>query len=69
MCGGALRWTFSLTATDANRWVLRTARQLTGRPKILVMSYCYHGSVDETIIMLEKGVPTKKPGNVGPQVR
>jgi glutamate-1-semialdehyde 2,1-aminomutase len=61
-------WTFALTATDANRWVLRTARQLTGRPKVLIMSYCYHGSVDETIIALEDGVPMSKPGNVGPQV-
>jgi glutamate-1-semialdehyde 2,1-aminomutase len=65
---GMDKWTFALTATDANRWVLRTARQLTGRSKILIMSYCYHGSVDETIIALEDGVPTSKPGNVGPQV-
>ena len=65
---GMDKWTFSLTATDANRWVLRTARQLTGRSKILIMSYCYHGSVDETIIALENGVATSKPGNVGPQV-
>ena len=65
---GMDKWTFALTATDANRWVLRTARQLTGRSKVLIMSYCYHGSVDETIIALEDGVPTSKPGNVGPQV-
>ena len=65
---GMAKWTFSLTATDANRWVLRTCRQLTGRPKVLIYSYCYHGSVDETIIALEGGVPTAKPGNVGPQV-
>ena len=65
---GMAKWTFALTATDANRWVLRTCRQLTGRPKVLIMSYCYHGSVDETIIALEDGVPTAKPGNVGPMV-
>ena len=65
---GMAKWTFSLTATDANRWVLRTCRQLTGRPKVLIYSYCYHGSVDETIIALEDGVPTMKPGNVGPAV-
>ena len=53
---GLPKWTFSLTATDANRWVLRTCRQLTGRSKVLIMSYCYHGSVDETIIALEGGV-------------
>src|SRR2546422_5971140 len=38
---------FALTATDANRWAIRLARAITGRPKILVNSYCYHGTVDE----------------------
>ena len=35
---GLPRWQFALTATDANRWVLRIARQVTGRPKVLVFS-------------------------------
>ena len=61
-------WQFALTATDANRFTIRLARQITGRPKILVYSWCYLGSVDETIIILEDGVPTKRPGNVGPAV-
>lgn len=65
---GMAKWTFSLSATDANRWVLRTCRQLSGRSKILVFSYSYHGSVDETIIVLENGIPVSKPGNVGPAV-
>ncbi len=65
---GLPKWTFSLTATDANRWVLRTCRQLTGRSKVLVFNYCYHGSVDETILALHDGVPAAKPGNVGPAV-
>ncbi|HQU35337.1 MAG TPA: aminotransferase class III-fold pyridoxal phosphate-dependent enzyme, partial [Anaerolineales bacterium] len=39
-------WQFALTATDANRFALRMARMLTGRPKILVFNYCYHGTVD-----------------------
>jgi glutamate-1-semialdehyde 2,1-aminomutase len=61
-------WQFSLTATDANRWVLRMARALTGRPKILVFNYCYHGTVDETVISIEDGVAQARPGNVGPAV-
>ena len=65
---GVPKWTFSLSATDANRWALRTCRQLTGRSKVLIMSHCYHGSVDETVLTLEGGVPTSKPGNVGPAV-
>jgi glutamate-1-semialdehyde 2,1-aminomutase len=61
-------WQFSLTATDANRWVLRMARALTGRPKVLVFNYCYHGTVDESVISLEGGIPRSRPGNVGPAV-
>ena len=62
-------WQFALTATDANRFVLRMARMLTERPKILVFNYCYHGSVDETFITLdEEGTPLSRPHNMGPQV-
>jgi len=45
---GLPRWQFALTATDANRFAIRLARELTGRPKILVFNWCYHGTVDET---------------------
>ena len=45
-------WQFALTATDANRFALRLARQVTGRPKVLVFNYCYHGTVDETFAVL-----------------
>ena len=62
-------WQFTLTATDANRFALRMARMITGRPKILVFNYCYHGSVDETFITLdEEGTPMSRPNNMGPQV-
>lgn len=62
-------WQFALTATDANRFALRMARQITERPKILVFNYCYHGSVDETLIVLdEEGTPMTRPNNMGPQV-
>ncbi len=44
---GMPRWSFTLTATDANRWAIRLARLATRRPKILTFAYCYHGSVDE----------------------
>ena len=61
-------WQFALTATDANRWVLRMAREITGRPKVLVFSYCYHGSVDEAFVVLQDGAARSRPGNVGPAV-
>jgi glutamate-1-semialdehyde 2,1-aminomutase len=59
-------WSFSLTATDANRWAIRLARAITGRPKVLVFSYCYHGSVDESLIVVgPDGRPASREGNVG----
>ncbi len=62
-------WQLALTATDANRFALRMARLITGRPKILVFNYCYHGSVDETFIVLdEEGTPIPRPNNMGPQI-
>jgi glutamate-1-semialdehyde 2,1-aminomutase len=65
---GPEHWSFTLTATDANRWAIRLARQLTRRPKILVFSYCYHGSVDETFIVAGPGGPQSREGNVGAPV-
>src|SRR5882762_1875656 len=41
-------WQFTLTATDANRFAIRIAREITQRSKILVFHYCYHGTVDES---------------------
>ena len=61
-------WQFALTATDANRFAIRLARELTGRPKILVFNWCYHGSVDETFVGLEDGRVVSREGNVGPPV-
>lgn len=62
-------WQFALSATDANRFALRMARFITGRPKILVFNYCYHGSVDETFITLdEEGTPSARANNIGPQI-
>jgi glutamate-1-semialdehyde 2,1-aminomutase len=65
---GVSQWSFTLTATDANRWAIRIARQLTQRPKILVFSYCYHGSVDESFIVATPEGPRSRPGNVGAPV-
>ncbi len=61
-------WQAALTATDANRFAIRLARHLTGRPKILVFNGCYHGTVDETFITLSGGMPHSRAGNIGPPV-
>jgi len=65
---GLPRWQFALTATDANRFAIRLARELTGRPKILVFNWCYHGTVDETFATLEGTSVVSREGNVGPPV-
>jgi glutamate-1-semialdehyde 2,1-aminomutase len=61
-------WQFALTATDANRFAIRIAREITLRPKILVYNYCYHGTVDESFAGLHDGVVGPRRGNIGPPV-
>lgn len=64
---GLARWQFALSATDANRFVLRLARQITGRRRILVFNWCYHGTVDETLAVLdEHGRVVPRHGALGP---
>ena len=65
---GLRGWQFTLSATDANRFSIRLAREITERPKILVFDYCYHGTVDETFATLDGDRVVARPGNVGPPV-
>ena len=66
---GMSKWQFCLSATDANRFSLRIARALSGKPKIVVNDWCYHGTVDETLVILdEEGQTVSRPGAIGPQV-
>jgi glutamate-1-semialdehyde 2,1-aminomutase len=66
---GVPYWQFSLTATDANRWMIRMCRHVTRRDRIAVFSWCYHGSVDESFVTLdEQGLARAREGLVGPPV-
>ena len=66
---GVPSWSFTLTATDANRFAIRWARHITGRPKILVHNHCYHGTVDESFAELDpEGRVVEERGNTGPPV-
>ena len=58
-------WQVALSATDANRFALRVARAVTGRPRILVFNGCYHGTVDECMVELHDGRPRTRPGLLG----
>jgi glutamate-1-semialdehyde 2,1-aminomutase len=62
-------WQMAMTATDANRFVLRFARHLTGKPKVLVFDWCYHGTVDETLATIDdRGAVVARSGAIGPMV-
>jgi glutamate-1-semialdehyde 2,1-aminomutase len=62
-------WQFCLTATDANRFAIRWAREITRRPRIVVHNWNYHGSVDETLARLDgTGGVVESTGNVGKPV-
>jgi glutamate-1-semialdehyde 2,1-aminomutase len=66
---GLEKWQFTLTATDANRHIIRYARQVTGRKKIMIHDYCYHGTVDETFANLdEQGNTVSRSNNIGAPV-
>jgi glutamate-1-semialdehyde 2,1-aminomutase len=62
-------WQFTVSATDANRHVIRYSRMITGRSKIVVIDRCYHGSVDETFATLNAlGNTVAREGNIGAPV-
>ena len=66
---GLRYWQFAMTATDANRFSIRLARQITGRPFVAVHDFNYHGSVDESFAWLtDDGRVEARRGNLGPPV-
>jgi glutamate-1-semialdehyde 2,1-aminomutase len=62
---GDFLWQIATTATDANRFALRVARAVTGRPKVLVFNGCYHGTVDDAMVELRGGKTITRPGLTG----
>jgi glutamate-1-semialdehyde 2,1-aminomutase len=54
-------WQVTTSATDANRFIIRLCRMVTGRDKIITFNWNYHGSVDETQVGLDA------TGNMGPR--
>ncbi|MDO9524358.1 MAG: aspartate aminotransferase family protein [Gemmobacter sp.] len=62
---GNFRWQIATTATDANRFALRVARAITGKPKVLVFNGCYHGTVDDTMVVLDGARTINRAGLTG----
>ncbi|WP_143890393.1 transaminase [Tepidimonas alkaliphilus] len=60
-------WQLAMTASDANRFVLRWARAATGRPQVLVFDGCYHGAVDDTLVDRDPatGATLRRPSVLG----
>lgn len=58
-------WQIVTTATDANRFVLRWARAVTGRTKVLVFDGCYHGTVDDTLVDVVDGQTVSRASLLG----
>lgn len=66
-CFGLPFWQLALSASDANRFVLRWARAVTGRPQLLVFDGCYHGAVDDTLVDRDPatGSTVRRPSVLG----
>ncbi len=58
-------WQSALSASDANRFLLRWVRAATGRSKLLVFNGCYHGTVDDVFVDLLHGQPTQRNSLLG----
>lgn len=58
-------WQVAATATDANRYVLRWVRAITGRPVVVVFDGCYHGTVDDAMVRCKEGQTVARPGLIG----
>ncbi len=58
-------WQMTTTATDANRFVLRWARAITNRNKLLVFDGCYHGTVDDTMTDVVDGKTVNRASLLG----
>jgi glutamate-1-semialdehyde 2,1-aminomutase len=58
-------WQFALSASDANRFVLRWLRAASGRRRLIVFNGCYHGTVDDVFVDLLDGQPLQRPSLLG----
>lgn len=58
-------WQFAMSATDANRYIVRWIRAATGRKKILVFNGCYHGTIEDVFVDLVNGQPVQRDSLLG----
>ncbi len=58
-------WQFALSATDANRYIVRWIRAASGRRKILVFNGCYHGTIEDVFVDLVDGQAQQRDSLLG----
>ncbi|WP_239590994.1 transaminase [Vitreimonas flagellata] len=58
-------WQTTLSASDANRALIRWARAVTKKPVIVVFDGCYHGMVEDCFVELRHGRTRSDAGLVG----
>lgn len=58
-------WQFAMSATDANRYIVRWIRAATGRSKLLVFNGCYHGTIEDVFVDLVDGAPVQRGSLLG----
>jgi glutamate-1-semialdehyde 2,1-aminomutase len=58
-------WQFAMSATDANRYIVRWIRAATGRKKLLVFNGCYHGTIEDVFVDLVDGAPVQRASLLG----
>ena len=58
-------WQSAMTASDANRFLLRWVRAATGRRRLLVFNGCYHGTVDDVFVDLVDARPRMRDSLLG----
>lgn len=58
-------WQATLSASDANRALIRWARAVTARPVIVVFDGCYHGMVEDCFVEIRHGRTRSDAGLIG----
>ncbi len=58
-------WQTTLSASDANRALIRWARAVTGKSVIVVFDGCYHGMVEDCFVELRHGRTRPDSGLIG----
>ena len=58
-------WQFAMSATDANRYIVRWIRAATGRKKLLVFNGCYHGTIEDVFVDIVDGRPVQRGSLLG----